>query len=797
MERRGDARARRARGSERRTRVLSTVIAVALAAGSFALASSWTAEIDGDLAGRSSDPTPAPAPAPARSGVAHGSGAALPEAGRSAAMAGTAAAATIPEVGMVCAPRQTDVNHADAGAIAGAFGLSRPVADRVVTSRPYLRPHDLVVVPGVGEPKAAAIASSGRACATPPSIPPPSAEACKDDRPDLQSATVNELVDRLRLSRPVAERLVSARPFASISHVTPERVAGLGRGRNEELRSVACLTPAPVRTETASFRWAYASQKTTITRHLAALETRRDVLDVPGAWLSITDSASPTPMNGPTSDFHIWGPWADGTDTVGVTMPIDPDLSDVAGSELAPVLIHEVPGDLELFGGPSTTVNASTVSAQLSSLSNVTSYLLPLRYFTVPDPAGLRASTLLEELARGFTGTRADQPSCAQSLDPARADTTGSFIDRDVLLGRVPTRWCAGIAGANARWTFANDTGTVLSFNAQHVAHVVDTGPSGDALTDIAFEVLNGTHGPPEQTARARVDIPPGGSVSIDVKPGTVDDEVLVASNEYLALNAFLLRSIGQFIPSSKAADVWAVLNDCGWAQIASGQSLFTTLNCARDLLLAGGNEAFKKAVEFTLTIISGGVTFEDALLVDLSAPYDVLLTWLSVPSTVPPGQGSDGSISGGSGGSSSRAGRMILKRRNSVESFVLREDGTARPIPDGGTYLCNAFVMPVRYGVDDAEFAAAAPGGVSGSATCSDEPARSLSPASTRNHILRLASGEAWLVDTVGNRTRILGGTEGFDCFAERFLVWDFVTQDELRRFPIQPGDVGTFCGG
>lgn len=694
---------------------------------------------------------------------------------------------------MTCGVGQTDVNHADMSTIRNSLGLSRPVAERVVAARPYLTPADLIVVPGVGPSKARSIQQSGQACATPTSIPPPSNEACLDDRPDLQSAPASELVSRLGLSAPVADRLVAARPFASISHIVPERVPGLGRGRNDDLRSDACLTPAPVRTSTVSFRWAYASQATTVTRDAAALRVPADVLDGSGAWISIADATSPTPMAGPTSDFHIWGAWSDGSDAVLVTMPLDPDHLSVGDAPLVPALVHEVEGDLELFGGSIATVTTTSVSAWLTNLSAVTSYLLPSPYFTSPDPAGLRGSTVLEELARAFTGTRADQPNCAPPADPARVDTGGTAIRLDPLLGRSPLLWCVGTAGPDARWTFANNTGTVVSINAQHSARVVDTGPSGDLLTDFAFDAFNGTTGQPENTSRVRVDVPPGGTVMVQVPPGVVEDEVAVASNELLAVNAFLLRAFGQFIPADDIAQLWGVLNSCGWEPTVSGLSLVGVLNCVREL----GTIPAKKAAEFGLTVVSGVLTLGDALSVETSEPYELLLTWVSLAPPVPSGQGGDGSIGSGSGGSSGPAGRMILKKKNSIESFVLDHGGIAHPIPDGGTYLCNAYVMPVRYGVDAAEFAGAAPGGVGSNATCSNAPARSLSPASTRSYILRLASGEAWLVDTLGRRTRILDGVNGFDCFAERFLVWDQVSQDELRRFSTVPGDVGTFCAG
>lgn len=180
---------------------------------------------------------------------------------------GTAEAANLPEVPMVCAPGQTDINGAGLDSLTAALGVSEPIARRIAGYRPYLQPRDLSVVEGIGPGRLAILLRSGALCATPTSSPPPAREACTSSlQVDLQAAPPAELVNRLGISLPTALRLALARPFASMRHVSPERVPGVGKGTLDSIIRASCLTPSPIRTATTSWRWAYASQNTTVQR---------------------------------------------------------------------------------------------------------------------------------------------------------------------------------------------------------------------------------------------------------------------------------------------------------------------------------------------------------------------------------------------------------------------------------------------------------------------------------------------------------------------------------------------------
>src|SRR5256885_769623 len=59
-------------------------------------------------------------------------------------------ASPVRQVVLRCSPQQTDVNHATLPEVMAAVGVSQPVAQRIVASRPYNDPSDITVVPGVG-----------------------------------------------------------------------------------------------------------------------------------------------------------------------------------------------------------------------------------------------------------------------------------------------------------------------------------------------------------------------------------------------------------------------------------------------------------------------------------------------------------------------------------------------------------------------------------------------------------------------------------------------------------------------
>ncbi len=392
---------------------------------------------------------------------------------------GSPTAATLPEVVMTCVSGQTDINKATVAELMVALAVDKPVATRVVSWRPYLQTKDLLVVEGIGPQKLAAILAANKTCATPTQYPLPARNPCVDTtHVDLAAASVDEMAKRLGITKPIAQRIAVGRPYASLGHVTPERVGGVGKGTLDTVVSKSCLTPAPVRSADSSWRWAYSSQKTMVTRDKYALTVPARVIDTAGGWASITpidNSVTDTTPAGPlvtgdqpTADFHIHAPWTGGGDTVTVRLPADPALA--SNPDWIPFLIHtKDDGRVETFHDATAAWNqaAGTVSAAQTSLSDTSS-------------SSYAPSWLLEKALGVLFGIRTTDPTCAQ----AWAQQPGSawfedpnyrhlaYLDsymlnlpgKPSLLGSYPFKHCLqsiGGDGSDVRLKLRNNTGSI------------------------------------------------------------------------------------------------------------------------------------------------------------------------------------------------------------------------------------------------------------------------------------------------------------------------------------------------
>lgn len=277
---------------------------------------------------------------------------------------------------MTCTATQTDINSASTAALSAALGVDSPVAQRVVGFRPYLAVKDLLVVQGIGADKLNQIVSGGHACAAIPSTPPPAPSPCATtDKVDLQSATADDIARVTGVNKNAAAAIVAARPFATLRHVTPERVPGVGKGTLDTVVGKSCLTPQPVTDNKATWRWAYPAYATTVTRDQYSLVVPAGVIDAAsGAWTSVTPTSAPdVPIllpSDPAADLHIWGNWADGTDKVTVTLPPPSDLDQLPSDKSwTPLLKHihdDGTGDTVL---PTVDANTGLLSTQTTSLS--------------------------------------------------------------------------------------------------------------------------------------------------------------------------------------------------------------------------------------------------------------------------------------------------------------------------------------------------------------------------------------------------------------------------------------------
>lgn len=716
---------------------------------------------------------------------------------------------------MVCEEGQTDINHASVDELVEAFALDFPVAQRLVESRPYLRPYDLTVVNGIGPGTRDAIVVSDRGCATLTTEPPPADDVCDDpDLVDLQLASVGELRQRLGISRPAAVAIVDARPYSIHAHVTPERVPGLGKGNYEELADRTCLTPATVDTGSTRWQWVYSSDAKTVTRGEFSLTVPAGVIDGVGAFVSIEELASsPIPFDGPAADYHIWGDWADGTDTVRVTQPINAALQPYFGDGLTNVLGH-VPADptdlpaIEFSTPSNTTVTDGRISSDTADLSTFVSTAVDVGFF-VGGPAtrvagffGIDEFVALE--VEKFLGQIASPPSCPGG-SPARVETVGDAVTEESLLNpvRPPLLFCVDTAdNGDALWRFRNNSGSVLSVDASPTAHVTIAdvggpipalGGTGNVLIDQTYDLWNNTGSHDENTiARAKAEVPPGAELVLRAPEGTADEVVQFEVSSFFNVTTLAMRSVGQMLPKSlqlgySAADcgvnVFNILTD----ETAMAQCFINLTDAASGLAIAA-----------VLAVADAAATFESTLRGEFGGPWQVRLSHIGPPP--PPGTNQPG---GGTvpapGTSPSADGRLILKVSSGPESWLLDADGVAHPIGDGGLYECLADRYPVRYHLEPgAEFDSYATGGIGSPATCPfnvDEIV--FGPGAQygiRNVIIRQDNGEAWVVDSAGYRGPILDG-ESFNCLADRYYVWDLLTAEEVRRFPRDPSIAARFC--
>jgi DNA uptake protein ComE-like DNA-binding protein len=711
---------------------------------------------------------------------------------------GSAAAANLPEVTMICSPEQVNLNSASSAVLQTALGVSRPVADRVVAARPYLQVTDLLAVNGIGPGGLKVILASHKVCAAPSSTPPQVDKPCTDRSVDIQAASASELVAALGVSRSNAEKIVANRPYATLRHLIPERVGGAGKGELDRVVAKSCLTPAPVRTATASYRWAYRSQNTPVARGGATMLVPAGVIDGTGGWASITDAASPFDLDGPTADFHIWVPWQGGSDQVQVALPVSADEAVLPADIYTPVLIHAVGADPIVHHGSAVTVVNGRISTWTSSLSLFVSSPFGISLLHDTDPLVSRGDLVIKAM-RAVVGARGSSPTCGP-LTSWRSKTAGNAIEHQALpLDRAPLLYCVEDGpGSAGRWRVVNNTGAVLSFNAQGHTRIVDYLLSGDILVDLTFDVWNATTGSQESTSRTEADIPPGGGLVLQVPEGTYDDLVGVGTNELLALPTFLEREIGELVPSTELSKLYAVLNTCGFSPAVSGAGLEAALQCAKTYTLTDDHKpagtslstwaSIKKAISIGLFISSAAISAADTITVNLG-DWNLSLTWRNPAPPTPSGQPTAGRFGAGNPPPTVR----LVKLAGSNASFVRDGDGVAHPVPDGGTYICNTRAMPTQFNV--ADLGSVAPGGVGSPATCPLNAHRTLTSDTTRGFILRTAAGAAYIVGDNGLREPIPNGAS-FNCFAANHLVWDYVDENtELPYVAADPSSAGRFC--
>jgi hypothetical protein len=133
------------------------------------------------------------------------------------------------------------------------------------------------------------------------------------------------------------------------------------------------------------------------------------------------------------------------------------------------------------------------------------------------------------------------------------------------------------------------------------------------------------------------------------------------------------------------------------------------------------------------------------------------------------------------------------LKKINSNEAYVRDCGGVAHPLTDGGSYTCNANNYPTEFNVDPTEWSKLVRSVGSAAACPPAGTSRQLTSPSTDNYMLRKADGSAWLISK-GVHTPVFPSS--FNCFAERYLVWDLITDADLNKTAPDPVNAAIGCG-
>jgi len=388
----------------------------------------------------------------------------------------------------------------------------------------------------------------------------------------------------------------------------------------------------------------------------------------PTAATITTSDTSPDGISAPSALFHIAANWEDGSKTVLVTLPLDPDLA-ILGNAYQPLLIHYLDaGGVDVVSGSALQVNetAGTVSFKTTSLSWFSSFSSDLlQGLNAISDVGSFGNHILER----FLGTSAPAPSCSPDSrsDPA-LQTSGNFGDDVPAAGnKPPVEWCVSKNGSSATWTLVNNTGAVFALDIEGTSNLdgqwVTTSnmlPSGEILTDYAFSQINSSGSGSGGRVPRLLELPPGAGVQVTVPEGA-SSSITITQDPLATLRAFVMDeisgvlSVGQV--ASVAPDLWDAFNKCRIFVAANATDVFKLVSCvvsSGSLALAAGAlgrdapkllKAAAKLLGIALLLAPAAYTLDDSLAIG------TLHASLSYPD----------SSSSGSGGSGSQTGSAVI----------------------------------------------------------------------------------------------------------------------------------------
>lgn len=719
-----------------------------------------------------------------------------------------------------CASGQVDVNHASVEQISAALHINSPKAlQAIVDGRPWLKPDDLISVPGV--PVSARERLARDACATPTALPVATPMACETgtEKVDLQAASAATIADRLKLPDSVADDILGARPLSqNPEQVVTPRVPGLSGPKLAKLMDAICITPAPFLFERKTWRWAYPE-------HGAVVESDTDdryaLIVPPGA------TAGPTGAWGdvePRPDFegslpvlaaHIHGEW---TPEIAVKLP--PAVPGETGS-----VIHDpANGGMRLSthddvvaDGDSIVVAAQTLSEFTATTWDCQDQLNPICQTNRDDVPRAVDPQLLEATPR--SSTRAVGP---RSVCPS----TNPFI---LSVGSLSSwLFCsAEDEGSSAAWTFENHAtadflgvGIITFFGP-----VFDAQTTGGSHRRELNENDSNTQGLVASIAgqlfAERYDLlPPGYNLVVDKERGSSPTFLQSNGDEWgtalMAAAAQALGYIDDALPGvggkTVAAKVRAHLVDVvkgcldRVANTAGGNALEwaqTVANCivegAPAILKAvwepmDGRTTAARQLKSTASFFGRLLPFTKILDVAVSwavakfseGEHTVSMEYRNAPPPAPPVFDGPTNPAGGPDGTIvTDSGTQILHAVGGTTAYISYDGVEAYGmLRSSDEYACFAARHKLRdwlpldkvFNYHRAELAAPA--------LCDESvPKRPLLPTNATNWILRESTGTAWFIDDRSQLRWIRNGGV-YQCLAQKAYVLDLSPWSEITRF-------------
>lgn len=473
-----------------------------------------------------------------------------------------------------CSPGQVDVNTAEAEVIASALHVpSDKAIANMLASREWLRPIDVISVPGVGVSKKRVLAHGF--CATATTLPPEPANAppAGFDGVDLQVATADEIASLGVLPATTSRRLADYGPLPDDLHqIAAPAVPGLSDPLIDKLmaRDDVAISPFPFAQDGTTWRWASEADGTIVTD----VDDPRYALFVPGGAVS-GDGAWATVTILPDVEGEL--PRVDPTIQGAFTGEVAVQLPSALGTAAESMVVHDASDGARLSRGAGIADGPEgTLIVAASSLSHFTSTTggetlcspysrgslyceAPARQAGTWDSRDTPINDLLFRQYR-YNARYSWNPQIPPSGGPC-PDTGNTSVS---VSGSMHSMRCDGSAvnGSSASFSWNNKSGSLLAYGNPYAWRATNASPSVSRAPKGIFvrTTLD------EKADREGV-LMPGDSLTVSVAQGAGGAESRVQTTvnpeEYWAISELLeplaAAAIGAAAPSAGQAADYAI----------------------------------------------------------------------------------------------------------------------------------------------------------------------------------------------------------------------------------------------